>query len=293
MGSVWKRPGLLALELLWRWSAGIPVLFFAFRAVRNFHPDLAPLESITFLKPAQAIATIHDQLAQLLLVARPAFAWFIPLALSLWTTASALGRSSIYRRLDPALRPSPLVLATVGLTRTLTLLLTVAVWVRGLGASARYAITTPAATGAEPNVVLFAALAVSLTLLLFMAWSLTVWLLDAAPLYAMVQGKSLAGSLRAALHSGPLRSKLIELNLVMAIVKVCLLVLAMVASASPIPFESVEGPAFLAFWWAFTATLYLIASDLFHVIRRAACLALFRALTPALNDTTPATAPAS
>ncbi len=75
---------------------------------------------------------------------------------------------------------------------------------------------------------------------------------------------------------GPMRSKLIEINLVMGIVKVALVVLAMVFSACPLPFETVESQAFLACWWLGVGVLFLIASDYFHVVRAAAYERLYR-----------------
>lgn len=67
-----------------------------------------------------------------------------------------------------------------------------------------------------------------------------------------------------------------EINLVMGIVKVALLVLALVFSACPLPFESVESPAFLMWWWIGVGVLYLVASAYFHVVRAAAYDALYR-----------------
>ena len=43
--------------------------------------------------------------------------------------------------------------------------------------------------------------------------------------------------------------KLVEINLVMGIVKIALMVLALVFSACPLPFESVATPEFLTWWW--------------------------------------------
>jgi hypothetical protein len=75
---------------------------------------------------------------------------------------------------------------------------------------------------------------------------------------------------------GRLRPKLIEVNLVMGIVKVALIVLAMVFSACPLPFENVESQTFLTWWWIGVAVLYLVASDYFHVVRVSAYDALYR-----------------
>ena len=58
--------------------------------------------------------------------------------------------------------------------------------------------------------------------------------------------------------------------------KIALLVLAMVFSATPLPFESVTTPGFLAWWSAGVAVLYLLASDFFHVARLLGYLELWR-----------------
>jgi hypothetical protein len=83
-------------------------------------------------------------------------------------------------------------------------------------------------------------------------------------------------SLASAFRLGPLKGKLVEINLVMGIVKIALIVLAMVFSACPLPFESVATPEFLFWWWVGVALLYLVASDFFHVARLVAYLQLWR-----------------
>ncbi len=85
------------------------------------------------------------------------------------------------------------------------------------------------------------------------------------------------GEFAAAFRLGPLKSKLVEINLVMGIVKIALIVLAMVFSATPLPFESVTTPQFLAWWWIGVTVVYLLASDFFHVARQVAYLELWRA----------------
>ena len=81
----------------------------------------------------------------------------------------------------------------------------------------------------------------------------------------------------AAFRLGPLKSKLVEINLVMGIVKIALMVLALVFSATPLPFESAATPEFLWCWWIGVAVLYFIASDFFHVARLVGYLRLWRA----------------
>ncbi len=304
MAQVWKRPSLTALELVWRWGAGLPLLLLLWtvgaHALRRIPFDLAALEAMTVFKPTEAVATVHRQLAVTLPPLVPVLRWWVPLALLLWAVASAIGRTAVWRRLDPRLRARYLLTGALGLLRSVALLGTLTLWLWSLLWASRYAVTGPASGGAEPNLVLFVALAVASSLLLFMAWSLGSWILDAAPLFAMSKepatlqpsGTFLA-SIGAASKARALRPKLMETNLVMGIVKVALLVLAMVFSACPLPFASVETTAFLMGWWSFVGVLYLAFSDLFQVIRRAAYLRLFQALVTPETDMPPALRPAS
>jgi hypothetical protein len=62
----------------------------------------------------------------------------------------------------------------------------------------------------------------------------------------------------------------------MGIVKLALIVLAMVFSATPLPFEEVVHGASLYAWWAVVTVLYMIASDFFQVARVVAFVELWR-----------------
>jgi hypothetical protein len=66
----------------------------------------------------------------------------------------------------------------------------------------------------------------------------------------------------------------------MGIVKIALIVLAIVFSASPLPFESVATPDFMLRWYSVVTVLYVIASDFFHVVRIVAYLELWKAYEP-------------
>ena len=302
MAQIWRRPGLTGTELLWRWGAGAPLLlalvFAAEKALQGVPFDVAGLGGMTVFKPTEAVATIQGQLAHTLPAVLPVLRWWAPCALVVWTGLATWGKGNIWCRLDTRLLARFSLVSAFTLARTCALLGVLALWLWGLGAAATFAVTAPARAGAEPNLVLFVALAVTLTLLLFMLWSTTSWVLDGAPLFAMQPvdpaerekgGDAQPGflqSLRAALRVSGLGPKLIETNLVMGIVKVALLVLAMVFSASPLPFATVETTTFLASWWSFVALLYLAFSDLFQVIRRATYLRLFQALvTPGVDST--------
>jgi hypothetical protein len=152
----------------------------------------------------------------------------------------------------------------------------VVLWFTLLVGIARTCVWTPMERGLEPSYVPGFAMAVTMTLLLFVFWAAVSWILRIAPVVAMSRGVGAVKSVRAAMRLGSLRAKLVEINLVMGIVKVALLVLGLVFSACPLPFESVESQAFLAWWWTGVGVLYLVASDYFHVVRAAAYDVLYR-----------------
>jgi hypothetical protein len=116
---------------------------------------------------------------------------------------------------------------------------------------------------------------------MFTAWGFVSWPLQFAPLIAMREGTGVFASLRAAARLGGLKGKLVEINLVLAIVKIALLVLALTFSATPLPFEAVATQGFLLWWWAGVALLYVLWSDFFHVARLVGYLELWRAFAPA------------
>lgn len=287
MGEVWYRPSLTALEVLWRWSAGIPLLWLAFRAVSgaltSLPLDWAALQNLTVFKPLEAASTLSRQLGLLTGPAAQIGRWLIPLLLVVWSLASAFGRTAVFRRLHPSLHRRPAFLAATGFVRLVVLLVVLGIWVGGAGWAAHWAIVEPGQRGADPDLVLYTAVVVGLTLALFVAWSLSSWVLDLAPLVAVTSGEPIWRAIRAAMRSRELRSKLIELNFVMGIVKVCLLVLAMTFSASPLPFENQQTQGFIDVWWTGVAILYLLASDFFHVVRRVTYLRLLISLGPETN----------
>ena len=124
--------------------------------------------------------------------------------------------------------------------------------------------------------MLYCALVIILSLGIFTLWGLLSWIFSIAPLLAVIERRNVAGALARSMRLGPLTGKLVEINLIMGIVKIALVVLAMVFSAIPLPFETqVEGNALYA-WWAGVTVLYLVASDFFQVARIAAFVELWR-----------------
>jgi hypothetical protein len=286
MASVWRRPSLMALEVLWRWAVGIVSLWLLGTYGRRVwltatqgtaDPARVNLDHFNLTDPMAASLRVADAMTRLLPPALHVAMWLVPLLLALWVVAAAFGRTAVLRHMDPSLPARRATLIVLGAIRVIFLTATVILWLWLLTWSGEVAVTGPASSGAEPNLVLYFALIITATLILFVAWAMSSWVLSIAPLLAILRGLGAWESLRAATQLGTLRAKLIEINLVMGIVKIALVVLAMVFSATPLPFQSFTTQGFLWSWWMGVTLFYLLASDFFHVVRTACCLALCRA----------------
>ncbi len=170
--------------------------------------------------------------------------WLAPLLLLGWVVASSLGRTVVLRRADGRMHARP---------GTLMVLQAAAGGGAGGGAAAcgtrgwwrtrrmRWGDRSRGA-GAEPDAVLRAGDCADAGAV----YGVGVCELGVgvAPLLAMLEDLGSGASLRAAMRLGPVRARLIEVNLVLGVVKIALMVLAMVFSATPLPFESVTTPEF-------------------------------------------------
>jgi hypothetical protein len=280
MSACWRRPSLTALEVLWRWSFGIPaigvVVHQAARILRETQLDTAALMRISLLDPMAAADTLSQTAAVLWPPVLHVAKWLAPVLLASWIVASAIGRGLVLHRVDARFHARPGTQMVLQAVRTAALLGSFAAWIVCLRAAAQVAVNGAIAEGQEPNLVLYSALVIGATLGLFTVWAALSWTLSAAPLLATMLHLGAGASLAAAFRLGAVRSKLIEINLVMGIVKIALIVLAMVLSACPLPFETVATPEFMAWWYAGVTVMYLIASDFFHVVHVASYLELWR-----------------
>ncbi len=278
MAAVWKRPSLTGLELVWRWSFGLIaaalIWFFAHDAVMVWALKLHDIEPILARGGLVARGTT-DVLALL---------WPLLGGIAAWSVFAGVGRSKVLRRWDSALKMRRWTTILLAMLRAYAFAALVTLWFTLLVGIAGSHVWTPMERGLEPSYVPGFAMAVTVTLLLFVLWAVVSWILRIAPVLAMSRGLGAFESLHAAMRLGPLKSKLIEINLVMGIVKVALVVLAMVFSACPLPFESVESQSFLMWWWMGVGVLYLVASGYFHVVRAAAYDALYRMHETSLSD---------
>ncbi len=270
--ACWKRPSLLGWELLWRWSFGIPaaaiLVYQGARLAATVSPGLSGLSLSDPMQAGQQIAQAAAALKpDVELLAR----WLGPVLILAWAIASGLGRSVVLKRLDPALHSAPFTLILLQLLRIAAL---IAVWLGWYSAIQWAANTT--LSSAIPNLVAWSAWVICLSLGIFVLWALLSWIFSIAPLLAMLEGKGVMGSLNSSLHQGALTGKLVEVNLVLGIVRMALIVLAMVFSAIPLPFEANMTGTALYLWWAIVSLLYLVANDFFQVARLAAFIQFWR-----------------
>ncbi|HEU4636731.1 MAG TPA: hypothetical protein VFS41_11170 [Edaphobacter sp.] len=281
LSECWSRPSLTAFEVLWRWTYGVPALvllwFVGRRVLQQSSLNLAVFDGLTVTRPLDTAQTLTTVMTVLLPAITSQLLWVAPVLMVAWVVWSSVGRTFVLRRAYPELHSRIGTSIVLHFLRAIALAAAFVLWFVYLRWAAATQVAGPLERGLEPNLVSYFALVIVGTLLIFALWSILSWFLSIAPLLAMLRDLGIAKSLSAALRLGEVKGKLIEINLVMGIVKIALLVLAMVFSATPVPFESVATPTFLHVWWTVFTLLYFIASDFFHVARAIAYLKLWGA----------------
>ena len=287
LGECWRRPSLLALELLWRWLFGIPLI--ALIAWEGWHIYAitvrqlagAGLDDVSIADPMRAAVVLSNVYA---ILAPPIFhllLWLVPVAIVAWAATSGIGRNAVLRRYDPTLPRRWGALTILQLLRVVFLGGSVVFWFAAIHWAAGATLQ-----GDSPNIMAYFAIVIGISLGIFTLWALLSWVFSIAPVLVLLENCGIISSLARSLRLGPLKGKLIEINLIMGIIKLALMVLAMVWSAMPLPFEAeVHGPSLYA-WWALGTILYCIASDFFQVARLAAFIQLWRAFQPEIDEAT-------
>jgi hypothetical protein len=288
MGWVTDRPSLVVLEVAWRWLFGIPFLAICWIQAQRILAAL-PLETAGFndidtQNPWVAVV----QVSRIWAAYQPHFAAvlhsLLPTAALAWIILSGLGRSFLFRRIDPRLPFRPLQMIAL---QALWLLLVSAMswgWYRSLV----WVASTHIAVSGEPDLVGFSIWLIFLSLAFFTAWALVSWPLLVAPVLVLSEERAAFSAIRKSLSLGrEFTGKLVEINLVMGIVKLALIVLAMVLSAAPLPFSDELGPEALHWVAALAVLFYCIASDYFQVVRLKGFIEfwrMFRASEPAVQQ---------
>jgi hypothetical protein len=280
MAACWKRPSLSALEVAWRWLFGIPAValiwFHTAQLVRQSGVDFRVLRGISLIDPTGSAAIV----AQLWNTLRPGMTrlalWIVPTLLIAWILVSAAGRTLVLLRTERSLRARPGTLAVLHGLRAVALIGCYTLWFTLVRWAGQVAIASPIEAGREPNAVLYGAMVIAASLGLFTLWASLSWVFSMAPLLAMLRGTGPMASLLGTFRIGAMRGKLVEINLVMGIVKLALIVLAMVASASPLPLQTIVTPEFMIWWYLGVTVVYFAASDFFHVVGLAAYLEIWQ-----------------
>ncbi|WP_158751924.1 hypothetical protein [Acidobacterium sp. S8] len=277
IAGCWSRPSLLAIEVAWRWLFGVPALLLLWQvgarilAATTDQLRATGIEDFSLQDPMHGAVAIADVYAILRQPVLHAALWLLPLLAIGWSITSGIGRNLVLRRYDSTLPIRPVRMIALQLLRVIALGGSFLLWFLAIHWAANTTLS-----GAEPNLVFYCALVICLSLGIFTLWGLLSWVFSIAPLLALLEDRGIAATLYRSVRLGPLTSKLVEVNMVMGIIKIALIVLAMVFSATPLPFASVmQGPP-LFIWWTLVSVLYLAASDFFQVARLVAFIRFWR-----------------
>jgi hypothetical protein len=268
MGWVTARPSLTAIEIAWRWLFGIPFLAVCWINAQQILAAL-PLETAGFNEvdpqnPWVAAVQIAHVWAVYVPYVLTLLRWLFPVAAVAWVVVSGVGRSLVFKHINPRLsfRPASMIVLQAA---WLTLAVAMA-W--GWFLSVEWVAATHITTAGEPDLVGYSIWLIFLSLAFFTAWALVSWPLLIAPLLMLLEERSALSSIRESFRLGkPFTGKLVEINLVMGIVKLALIVLAMVLSAAPLPFSDELGPAALHWIAASAVVFFCVSSDYFQVVR--------------------------
>jgi len=274
-GYCWSRPTLLLLELAWRWLYGAPALLLMYYEGTKLLASV-PLASTGVYdfslqdtdRATVVIANVWEMLTPLLF---HLLWWLAPLLGLGWALASGVGRSFVLRRYDSSLPFRPFALSALQALRVIAMGASFVAWFKAI----QWSANTTLGEG-EPNLVLYFALVICISLGIFTFWALVSWIFSVAPLIALLENTSTLACLSRSLRLGPLTSKLVEVNMVLGIVKLALVVLAMVFSATPLPFTSVMVGTPLYLWWVAVTLVYFAASDFFQLARLVAFIRFWR-----------------
>jgi len=293
MGYCRRYPSLWAMEIAWRWLVGVPFLLVAWRQAQSIiaqlPPDSVGLDRLEWSNPWLSSVLIADAIGRYQPLVVAVLRWLLPLAVIGWAVLSAAGRVAILDRmvridkLDRMVRMDGEHARYGSLWRKLPgMILLQAVWLVALlacwwawYASVGWAASRYITVGAQPDLVGYLCWLIFLSLAIYVAWAMTSWVLGAAPVVYTMENRSFFGAFGASFRLGKeLSGKLAEVNLVMAIVKIALIVLAMVFAAAPLPFSDGFGPDFMHVLYGLVAVWWLVANDYFHVVRLRSFVAL-------------------
>ena len=268
MGWVFSKPSLVGSEIAWRWLVGIPLLYLGWQQgcaiIAAIPLQSTGLANLDTQNPWVASVQLADAWERYQPDILAAFRWLIPMGAVAWVIASAIGRSFLLKRLEPALRFRPVGMISLQFVWTALFVVVFFGWFRSM----QWAAATHITANGEADLIGYFIWAIFLSLAFFTLWAVVNWPLAIAPIVMLLENRSPLSAIIESFRLGrAFTGKLMEINLVMGIVKLALIVLAMVFSAAPLPFSDELGPDALHFVTAGAILFYLVASDYFHVVK--------------------------
>jgi hypothetical protein len=268
MGWVFSRPGITALEIVWRWLFGVPFLLVCWNRAQHVlaavPPERMGLSGIDTQNPWIAATQLGDAWAHYEPLVASELRWIAPFAALAWIIISSIGRSIVLKRIEPRMAFRPGALAVPQAIWLAAFGCVVWCWFRSVG----WAAGTHISAEGEPDLIGYSMWVIFLSLAFFTVWALVSWVISVAPLVMLLEGCSPGTALARSLRLGRgFTSKLVEVGMVMGIVNLALIVLAMVFSAAPLPFSDQLGSDAMHVVWGGAAVFYLVANDYFQVVR--------------------------
>lgn len=268
MGWMLRRPGIVAIEVGWRWLFGVPFLLVCGARLQHVLSILSleesGLRSIDVQNPWIAAAQLSRAFAKYEPLVVRELMWLLPIGALAWIVVSGMGRSLAFCRMEPRLRFRPFSMMAL---QTIWLALFGGVCVGWFLSVSRVA-ATHFRGNVEPDLIGFAIWLIFLSLSFFTVWALLGWIVSVAPVLMLFEERTPLGALAKGLRLGKtFTSELVEIGMVMGIVNLALMILAMVLSAAPLPFSDQLGGEALHTVWAGAAVFYLIAHDYFQLVR--------------------------
>ncbi|MGA8727131.1 MAG: hypothetical protein WB608_00145 [Terracidiphilus sp.] len=268
MGWVFSRPLLTALEVAWRWVFGVPFLLICWqqfqRIVIAVPPESTGLNSIDTQNPWVAVVQLTNVWTHYQPHVAAVLQWLAPAAAAVWVIVSGVGRSIVFKRLEPGVRFRPLAMIFIQAVWLALMAVIFWCWFRSI----QWDAATHISPTGDADLVGYFIWAIFLSLGFFSLWALVSWPVSIAPMLVLLEKRSPASALVESFKLGrEFTGKLMEINLVMGIVTLMLIVLAMVFSAAPLPFSDELGSNALHAVTAASAVFYLVGSDYFQVVR--------------------------
>jgi hypothetical protein len=276
MAECWRRPGLLARELAWRWLYGIPALAVAAIACYPIYLVTADMlqssgvSQITLEHPYQSAAVVSVVAGVIGPMVTKIALWLLPLLGLGWAIAAGVGRNLVLRRCEPELPWRPTALTAIQALRVLALVAALALWWGSLRWSAQ--VSTVAGV---PDIPVYFGLVAVCTIAVLVLWSLCSWVFFMAPMFLLIERRSLAASLGRAMRPGSARARLVGANVSVALLRFIVAAGFTILSLLPLGLVPSTQSLLLWAWLAGMTVAYIVVSGFFQVVRLVAFIELW------------------